>query len=418
MNSKILWEKKSNSDGLSRCMGSFQEYVFMSNNYPKRKYTILHTKTGDIVGEHFLPQNQTSDLCMNQYYLIYGSGKYIEDDTDESWSWSTVWKIHVNLHFLNKNYFGNEYFSFFIYGEGCKMSLWEHKLAYEVHKCVFEVRNLITRKVECRFTVKPSKREIEDCDREYIIKLHGDKLVIAVGTDEVFVYDTEKKELLYRFSNNENDSSTNETCINSMCINSSYIVTMDSNNDLRIRSFDRTVLRKFPTNYQSYLDNVVMDISETFLVLSSYKGWYQAEWILVYDFQRQAFYLQNLGINTTYHYCSISENRVVTFSLDYEKKNYVIKAFEIFCKTPTPLLTLLKGTPSSVLGKVHENMDVKRLILEFTGGDHVKDENERAICRTNNFLISKQKNTIPPIMWLYENSKKYSRLKVLKSNYQ
>ena len=418
MNSKILWEKKSNSDGLSRCMGSFQEYVFLSNNYPKRKYTILNSKTGERVGEYTLPYKKVTDLCMNQYYLIYGSGKYIEDDTDESGSWSTVWKIHVNLHFLNKNYFGNDYFSFFIYGDRCKMCLWEHKLAYEVHKSVFEVRNLITRKVECRFTVHPSKRQIEDCDREYIIQCHGDKLVITVGTDEVFVYDTEKKELLYRFSNNENDSWTNETCVNSMCINSSSIVTMDSNNDLRIRSFDGTVLRKFPTNYQSYLDNVVMDISETFLVLSSYKGWYQAEWILLYDFQRQVFYLQNLGIETTYHCCTISENRVVTFSLDYQKTNYSIKAFEIFCKTPTPLLTLLKGTPSSVLGNVHENMDVKRLILEFSGGDHVKDENERAICRTNNFLISKQKNRIPPIMWLYEPSKKYSRLQVLKSNYQ
>ena len=143
--------------------------------------------------------------------------------------------------------------------------------------------------------------------------------------------------------------------------------------------------------YPSQL-NMKFDVSERYLVLTCFRGLYEAEWMEMYDLKTKGIFKQKLGDKgETGLEISIYNDEIIVSTT----KNK-LKVFEI---DRTSKKEALLAIYQKKFGNIGENYDIRRYILEFLNLTFKKKG--KTLKKNNNFLLHENTYEIPRIEIYY-----------------
>lgn len=260
---------------------------------------------------------------------------------------------------------------------------------------IVSVFNIDTLETEFEFSIQKTNdiNEAEDWFfryKESRVKVWGDSILVSIGTNKCYFYNIPSHKLIQEFEINEK--------IIGLAMNSNYIILIGEWQDpttIYVYHYKTGEYFKF----WSYLDhtqlNTKFDLSEDYLFLTCYRGVsYETEWMEIYDLQTKGIYKQKLGNgHTTGIDISVYKNEILVSTTENR-----LKVFEI---NKTPKKETLLAIYQKQFGKIGENYDIRRYILEFLIQPIQKKEG-KTIRKENNFILNVEKHEIPRIEIFYQ----------------
>ena len=343
----------------------------------KEGLTIRDKKTGRILFQDRTVEDYEK-IEMNDRFLVYTRNDNI-----------------ISIHSLNKV---KE-----IYELKCSFdkifSIYENRIGFikenNVYDYIVSVFNIETCETEFEMSIKKTNNRNEAEDwyfryKESRVKVWEDYISISIGTNQCYLYHIPSKKLIQEFEMDEN--------IIGLGMNSNYIILIGEWQDpTRIHIFNYKTKETF--KFWSYLDhtqlNTKFDISEDYLFLTCYRGVsYETEWMEIYDLHTKGIYKQKLGNgHTTGLDISVYKNEILVSTSENR-----LKLFEI---NKIPKKEILLAMYQKQFGKIGENSDIRRYILEYLFQPIIEKEG-KTVRKENNFILHTEKHEIPRIEIFYK----------------
>lgn len=266
----------------------------------------------------------------------------------------------------------------------------------KLYNISFSVFNLERQKDEFEFSIKNTDNlEEEDWYFRYqepCIKVFGDKMVVSIGSNICYLYDIPSKKLIKTFEINE--------LINGLSMNSEYIMLLGNyNNPSSIYLFnykkDDIDIFKFKSYIKNYQSSISIDMSEDYIVMTSSRGGYESQWMEIFDLKTKGIYKQK--IKTNGKKVCIHKNNIVISTFDKKRNEYYCQLYKI---DNTPKKETLLTVYQENFGKIGENKDIRRYILEFFYNNSIKKVG-KTIMKGNSFILHEEVNEIPRIEIYY-----------------
>ena len=221
------------------------------------------------------------------------------------------------------------------------------------------------------------------------VKIWRDYILISIGTNKCYFYYIPTFQFIREFEIYEK--------IIELSINSNYIILIGEWQDpTRIHVFNYKKEENFM--FWSYLDhtqlNTSFDISEDYIFITCYLGSYDSEWMEIYDLNTKGIYKKKLGDgHITGLDISVYNNEILVSTTENR-----LKLFEI---NRTPKKETLLAIYQKKFGKIGENYDIRRYILEFII-QPIQEKKGKTLRKDNNFILHIEKHKIPRIEIFYQ----------------
>lgn len=283
-------------------------------------------------------------------------------------------------------------------------SLYENRIGFiketKTFSYIISVFNIDSLETEFEFSIQKTDNKNE-CRKkgwyfllkEPRVKIWGDFLCVSVGRNICYFYSIPKKQLLQKFEINEK--------IIELGMNSSFIILIGEWQDpTRIHIFNYKTGENF--KFWSYLDHsqydTKFDISEDFFFLTCFRGiLYETDWMEIYDLHTKGIYKQKLGKNHTKVFdIAVYKNEILVFTTENRLKLFRIDR--------TPKKEAIQAIYQKRFGKIGENYDIRRHILEYLIHPIVKREGE-TLRKENYFILHSKRHEIPRIDIFYKEKK-------------